>query len=248
VAEGLSFRRGSDRRGPRLAPLLVAGVLLAVLGFVSWWLTPSAPAGTLVEVRGDVPRPGFHRVEPATLRTALEAAGRPGSTSATPLHTGDLVRVQPDGVSIHPAGNPLLVGLPVDLNDAGPGALEAVPGIGHELAVAIVLDRQRRGPFYEVAELARVRGIGPGTVEQVAPLVTVGDVGPRPEPRPVDLNHATALELESLPGIGPVLASRIVVDRDEHGPFRGIDDLQRVKGVGPAIVAGVRQAGVVVGE
>ena len=50
----------------------------------------------------------------------------------------------------------------------------------------------------------------------------------------VDLNRATAKELEALPGIGPSLARAIVEDRRENGPFRGVRDLERVSGIGPA--------------
>jgi len=46
------------------------------------------------------------------------------------------------------------------------------------------------------------------------------------------LNQATAEELLCLPGIGRALAERIVADRKEHGPFRDIADLSRVKGIG----------------
>jgi competence protein ComEA len=49
----------------------------------------------------------------------------------------------------------------------------------------------------------------------------------------LELNHATAAELALLPGIGPRLAERIVNDRQDHGPFRSVDDLQRVRGIGP---------------
>jgi competence ComEA-like helix-hairpin-helix protein len=49
----------------------------------------------------------------------------------------------------------------------------------------------------------------------------------------LELNHATAAELALLPGIGPRLAERIVNDRQDHGPFRTVDDLQRVHGIGP---------------
>lgn len=48
----------------------------------------------------------------------------------------------------------------------------------------------------------------------------------------VDLNRASATELEELPGIGPVLAGRIVAWRDEHGPFREPGDLREVPGIG----------------
>jgi competence protein ComEA len=53
----------------------------------------------------------------------------------------------------------------------------------------------------------------------------------------VDLNRATAADLDALPGIGPVLAQRIVDYRDAHGPFRNIDQLDEVPGIGPAVFA-----------
>jgi len=48
----------------------------------------------------------------------------------------------------------------------------------------------------------------------------------------IHLNMATEKELESLPGIGPVLAKRIVEYRKMHGPFRRIEDLLKVSGIG----------------
>jgi competence ComEA-like helix-hairpin-helix protein len=57
---------------------------------------------------------------------------------------------------------------------------------------------------------------------------------------PVDLDRATAPEIERLPGIGPALAQRIVVHRDSAGPFGGIDALCDVRGVGPALAARLR--------
>jgi len=49
----------------------------------------------------------------------------------------------------------------------------------------------------------------------------------------VRINAATAEDLELLPGIGPALARRIVDERNRGGPYRGIEDLRRVKGIGP---------------
>ena len=54
---------------------------------------------------------------------------------------------------------------------------------------------------------------------------------------PVDLDVATAAEIESLPRIGPVLARRIVSDRTANGPFGSMSGFQRVAGVGPALAA-----------
>ncbi|MDX2381971.1 MAG: helix-hairpin-helix domain-containing protein [Acidimicrobiia bacterium] len=51
---------------------------------------------------------------------------------------------------------------------------------------------------------------------------------------PVDLNRATIAELDALPGIGPATASVIVTDREMNGPFLTVDELTRVRGIGPA--------------
>lgn len=53
---------------------------------------------------------------------------------------------------------------------------------------------------------------------------------------PLNLNQATAAELTSLPGVGPVLAGRIVSYRNEHGRFKSVDELDKVKGVGPKML------------
>jgi competence protein ComEA len=59
-------------------------------------------------------------------------------------------------------------------------------------------------------------------------------------PRPVSLNLADASTLESLPGIGPAMAARIVAWRLAHGPFRTIDALVDVPGIGPRLLARLR--------
>ena len=56
----------------------------------------------------------------------------------------------------------------------------------------------------------------------------------------LDLNSATAVELEELPGVGPVLARRIVEHRTSRGGFHRLDDLLQVKGVGPRLLDGLR--------
>lgn len=50
----------------------------------------------------------------------------------------------------------------------------------------------------------------------------------------ININTAGAGEFEKLPGIGPVIARRIVEYREEHGPFLRTSDLQKVRGIGPA--------------
>lgn len=53
-----------------------------------------------------------------------------------------------------------------------------------------------------------------------------------PLPGSIDVNTATAEQLMSLPGIGPKLAERIIIDRKENGLYKKADDLLRVKGIG----------------
>ncbi len=56
----------------------------------------------------------------------------------------------------------------------------------------------------------------------------------------LDLNTATAAQLEALPGIGPALAQRILDYREQHGPFRQVDDLLAVPGIGPTKLEQIR--------
>jgi competence protein ComEA len=55
---------------------------------------------------------------------------------------------------------------------------------------------------------------------------------PAPVHRLLDLNRATAVEIESLPGIGAVLAQRVIAFRESVGQFRTAEDLRAVKGIG----------------
>ena len=66
---------------------------------------------------------------------------------------------------------------------------------------------------------------------------------PTPAAALIDVDRASATELEVLPGLGPALARRIVATRDSSGPFGSLDALQsRVRGVGPALSKRLAQA------
>ena len=150
---------------------------------------------------------------------------------------------------------PFAEGETLDPNVAAAEELDRLPGVGPSRALRIVREREENGLFTSVEDLTRVSGIGPGSVERLRPYVKVGrgGVGAKPGPgvegmgrppappqpassgapgRLVDLNRATADELRALPGIGPVMAGRIVAFRKEHGRFVRPEDLVRVPGVG----------------
>lgn len=67
--------------------------------------------------------------------------------------------------------------------------------------------------------------------------VDAEELGPIWEP--VDINTADAETLDTLPGIGPALAERIITYREEHGPFDSGEELMEVKGIGEATYEGL---------
>jgi competence protein ComEA len=154
---------------------------------------------------------------------------------------------------------PLAPGEQLDPNQVDAVELARLPGVGPALADRIVAHREGVGWIPGLEALGTVPGIGPATLERLRPFLVfspppagwspppgaglAGGLGPGAEP--VDLNAATQEVLETLPGIGPALARRIVEDRGARGPFASMEELTRVSGVGPALLERIRPLAVV---
>lgn len=99
-----------------------------------------------------------------------------------------------------------------------------------------------RGPAKHAAGavllIAAIAGIGSSVL--VPRLPAASNTLRDPAVVRIDLNTASAAELEALPRIGPALARRITEDRETRGPFRSIEDLRRVRGIGPRTIEGLR--------
>lgn len=143
-----------------------------------------AAAGLVVDVAGKVRRPGIVVLAAgARVVDAIEAAGgvRPGVelTSlnlARPVVDGEqiLVGVRPEpGLAGTLDATVSAGGVLVNLNTADEAALDTLPGVGPVTAGAILAWRDAHGGFTAVEELLEVDGIGPATLDELAPLVTL---------------------------------------------------------------------------
>lgn len=140
----------------------------------------------------------------------------------------------------------------LDPNTASADDLDRLPGVGPAAASAIVGAREAGTRFETPTDLLRVRGIGAATLERIRPHLDLPErarsapTNAGPDSRTsrrvevVDLNRAGASELESLPGVGPALAARILEARSRLGRFTSVDQLQEVRGIGPATVERLR--------
>jgi competence protein ComEA len=155
----------------------------------------------------------------------------------------------------------------VDLNRAGRAELLQLPGIGPALAERIESRRPyehvhqlREVPGIGPANYERLRPFVcvdededsgdkplPAVVKRTRTAPANDSAmpdragGKKKEPAaPIDINQAGVEQLQGLPNIGPVKAKRIVENRESKGPFKSVDDLRRVPGIGPKTVEQLR--------
>ncbi|MGH9135908.1 MAG: ComEA family DNA-binding protein [Acidimicrobiales bacterium] len=185
---------------------------VAILG-AAWALLLRAPAPPPVE---------------ASLPMAPAAGSSSSSTSTSPS-PGVLVHaagaVATPGVHQLPAGSRV-----ADLLAAAGGAAPDADLDRVNLAAPLVDGQQVWFP--RVGELTAPSPLTPGA--------TGTGLGPGGE-GPLDLNTATAEQLEALPGIGPAIAEAIIEHRDRNGPFASVDDLLDVRGIGESRLADLRE-------
>jgi competence protein ComEA len=166
--------------------VLLAGMILSLL-VVRFTMkdrasTSGSPLPVVVEVQGDVKKPGVYLLKgpSATLANALEAAGTPGEPPSTgtstdlyprELRTGQLIRItgrtelgRKVEILRMDAAARLTLGLKLSLSDATEQELLLVPQMKPEYASAIVVHRDQR-PWRSMDELVEIQGVGPKTVE-----------------------------------------------------------------------------------
>jgi competence protein ComEA len=212
--------------------LLAGAAVLGVTAVLCWrLLAPPAPAA---EMQLPYARPPAAAAAPSD--TGPAGGSGPGEGPAT----------APDGggggageqVVVHVAG--AVAGPGVQRLAAGSRVIDAVDAAG---GLAVDADPSRLNLAAELVDGQQVYVVRVG---EVAPALAAGGGGPDGGPQPViDLNTASAADLEELPGVGPATAEAIVDHREQHGPFTSVDSLLDVRGIGDAKLAELRERVVV---
>ena len=189
-------------------------------------------------------------------------ATRPDQAPGDVRILGPLSRSSPaaHAAAAQAAHRPLKAGERIDADRATAQELTRLPRVGLSLARRIVADRDSNGPFGSLEALDRVSGVGPVMLRTLEPNLrfsgtpadgrTVGrydgtstespTVLPAYRPTVLNINTASAAELERLPLIGPSRALAIVAWRERHGSFKTIDDLVLVPGVSHRMAEAIR--------
>jgi competence protein ComEA len=196
-------------------------VLVVVVGAV-WLLHAPAPTTEATLPISEGSSPAVTLAAPSTITTPTSA---PSGSRPLVVHVAGAV-VGPGVYQLHATGRV------IDAVTAAGGPTADADLDGLNLAAGLA-DGQR-------VYVPRVGEVDPAEVASggsAAPADTGGGV----ERGPVNVNTATAAELESLPGVGPATAAAIVDERTRNGSFASVDDLERVPGIGPAKLAALRE-------
>ncbi|WP_425861575.1 helix-hairpin-helix domain-containing protein [Arthrobacter sp. TWP1-1] len=236
-------RRHGRLQGPRWvvslrALVVVLAMIAAALGVL--WVEAAGVQGASAQLSSDgagkVAVPPVGEVLPSVAVAATEAASvpaSPGSSLPGDSSPGSSVVVHVVGAVKNPGVFTLAQGSRVfQAIDAAGGALPDAGLSALNLAAPLSDGGQILVPTKEEAASMAVPGVGTGPESGAVP-------GAQGEGL-VNLNTATAADFEALPGVGPVLAERIVAWRTDHGSFSSVEGLNAVTGIGPKLLAGLR--------
>jgi len=220
--------RGVRARPRRLAVLGVMVLLLTaavVLGIRVAWARSSATPQPVAATAHGPPGGLVSRSVPAAFASG-GAAGLPTAASVLLVHV--VGQVRRPGVVRLPPGSRVL-----DAVRAAGGATSSAD-LNHLNLARPVADGEQivvPKPGESIVQ-GGVPGVGGAGAGSSAGVGSVGGL--------VDLNTADAAALDSLPGVGPVLAQRILDWRAQHGRFTSVDELGEVSGIGDKILATIR--------
>ena len=221
-----------------LARLVVTAVAVFAVGAGAFWLlrTPATP----LEQQLPVAARGSGSTTTSTVPRSPDAARSSTATAVAAEGTGAIASTAPAFILVHVAGavlQPGVVQLP-----AGARAEDAIDSAGGVAADAD-LDALNLATRLRDGDRLYVPHLGQPVPSVVAPSGGGGVGGPTAGTTPagpVNLNRASAEQLDALPGVGPSTATAIVTYRDQHGPFGSVDDLLKVRGIGPAKLDAIR--------